>query len=182
MVNADAITLDQLSDELLERACRVRLVLTDCDGVLTEAGVFVSWKGEELKCFSLRDGMGVERLRTYLGVETGMITCESSGPAKARADKLRLGEIHLGVRDKLSAVGEIIARLGLRFEEVAYIGDDANDAPVLARVGLAACPADAFFLIRQIVHYVTPNPGGHGAFRDLAELILLARMHETPYK
>ncbi|HVN75933.1 MAG TPA: hypothetical protein VMT19_06425 [Thermoanaerobaculaceae bacterium] len=173
--------LDQVSQELIDRARRVRFVLTDCDGVLTEAGVFVSWKGEELKCFSLRDGMGVERLRLHVGVETGMITRESSGPAKARADKLKLAEIYLGVRDKLAAVEEIAGRRGLGLDELAYMGDDVNDVPVLARVGLAACPSDAFFLNRQVAHFVAPSPGGRGAFRDLAELILLARLRETPW-
>ena len=172
--------LEHLPEELIERARRVRLVLTDCDGVLTEAGVFVSWKGEELKCFSLRDGMGVERLRRHLGVETGMITRESSGPAKARADKLRLVEIHLGATDKLSVVEGICSRRGLGLDEVAYMGDDVNDVPVLERVGLAACPADGFFLTKQVAHFVAPNYGGHGAFRDLAELILLAQLRETP--
>lgn len=169
-----------LSDDVLERARRVRLVLTDCDGVLTDGCVHVSEHAEELKSFSLRDGMGVERLRVHAGIETGILTREVSGFAKARARKLSISELHTGVHDKAEVARSIAARKGLGLEEVAYLGDDVNDLGLLRAAGLSACPSDAFFLVLPAVRFVCPSPGGRGAFRDLAELVLFARRSETP--
>lgn len=161
--------------ELRDRARRVKLVLTDCDGVLTDAGVYVSADGERLKRFSLRDGMGVERLRTIGNIPTGIITREQSAIVAKRAEKLRIEELHLGVRDKLPVVRAIAATRGLSLEELAYIGDDMNDLEVLDRVGLSAAPADAEPLVLDRVHYVCQRAGGHGAFREFAELVLAAQ-------
>lgn len=161
--------------ELRDRARRVRLVLTDCDGVLTDAGVYVSADGERLKRFSLRDGMGVERLRTIGNIPTGIITREQSAIVAKRAEKLRIEELHLGVRDKLPTVRAIAAARDLSLEEIAYIGDDMNDLEVLDRVGLSAAPADAEPLVLDRVHYVCQRAGGHGAFREFAELVLAAQ-------
>ena len=162
--------------DLRERALPIRLLLTDSDGVLTDNGVYYSAAGEEMKRFSIRDGMGVERLRVCAGVEVGIITGERSGAVQRRAEKLGITELHLGIRDKLAVLAEILERLGLTAEQVAYIGDDTNDVAVMQRVGLAACPADATPFARAVAHYVCPSPGGHGAFRDFAELIIAAKM------
>ena len=164
-----------LPAELRDRARRVKLVLTDCDGVLTDAGVYVSADGERLKRFSLRDGMGVERLRTIGNIPTGIITREQSAIVAKRAEKLRIEELHLGVRDKLPTVRAIAAARDLSLEEIAYIGDDMNDLEVLDRVGLSAAPADAEPLVLDRVHYVCQRAGGHGAFREFAELVLAAQ-------
>lgn len=169
-----------LPEHLLSRARRVRLVLTDVDGCLTDAGVWVSESGEELKRFSLRDGMGVERLRRHLGVETGFVTREISGFAAARARKLSVSLVETGAVGKDETVRRLAAAGGLEVSEVAFLGDDVNDLPALGICGLAACPSDAFFLVRSAAHFVCPSPGGHGAFRDLAELVLHARLGATP--
>jgi YrbI family 3-deoxy-D-manno-octulosonate 8-phosphate phosphatase len=157
-----------------QRAREIRLVLTDCDGVLTDAGAYYSERGEELKRFSLRDGMGVERLRER-GITTGVVTGETSPAAARRAERLGLAELHLGVRDKLPRVEEIARRLGVELSQICYIGDDVNDLDVLAAVGLSACPQDAEPAVRGAVDFVCSRRGGRGAFREVAELIIAAR-------
>lgn len=159
---------------LQQRANRVALVLTDVDGVLTDGGVYYSARGEEMKRFNIRDGMGVERLLN-VGVACGIVTGELSESVKRRAEKLHISELHLGVKDKLPCVEAIARRLDLPLERIAYIGDDVNDLAVLERVGLAACPADALQLVRDKVALVCRAPGGFGAFRELAEFILTAK-------
>jgi 3-deoxy-D-manno-octulosonate 8-phosphate phosphatase (KDO 8-P phosphatase) len=167
-------------NELHRRARRIRFLLTDSDGVLTDNGVYYSSKGEELKRFSIRDGMGVERLRRFAGVEVGIITGEQSGPVQKRAEKLNIIELHQGIKDKPAILQGILTRHNLTPEEVAFIGDDTNDVEIMKRVGLAACPADATPFAREIAHYVCPSRGGHGAFRDFAELIIAARQEVQP--
>ncbi len=162
--------------DLHRRARAIRFLLTDSDGVLTDNGVYYSAAGEELKRFSIRDGMGVERLRNFAGVDVGIITGEHSGPVMRRAEKLAIVELHLGIKDKPAVLREILERRNLRPEEIAYIGDDTNDVEVMKLVGLAGCPADATPFARAVAHFVCPSRGGHGAFRDFAELIIAARM------
>ncbi|MBN1485223.1 MAG: HAD-IIIA family hydrolase [Chloroflexia bacterium] len=161
---------------LQHKARRVRLVLADCDGVLTDGTVYYSEHGEEMKRFSLRDGMGVERLRQLGHVEVGVISGERSPPLQRRAEKLQIVELHLGVRNKLAVLGEILQQHGLQPEEVAYIGDDTNDVEIMRCVGLSACPANAIHFAREVADYVCASKGGEGAFRDFAELIIAAKM------
>jgi 3-deoxy-D-manno-octulosonate 8-phosphate phosphatase (KDO 8-P phosphatase) len=147
--------------------------------VLTDGGVYYSAAGEEMKRFSIRDGMGVERLRRLAGVQVGILTGERSPALQRRAEKLGIGELHLGVQDKLIALIEIVGRLQLDLDQVAYIGDDTNDVAVLERVGLSACPADALPAARAVSAYLCQLPGGHGAFREFAEFIIAAQEEET---
>lgn len=161
--------------DLHRRARAIRFLLTDSDGVLTDNGVYYSAAGEEMKRFSIRDGMGVERLRKFAAVDVGIITGEHSGSVQRRAEKLAIVELHLGIKDKPAILREILERHDLRPEEIAYIGDDTNDVEVMKLVGLAGCPADATPFARAVAHYICPSRGGHGAFRDFAELIIAAR-------
>lgn len=159
--------------ELARRARRLKLVLTDCDGVLTDAGVYYSAEGEALKRFSVRDGMGVARL-SERGIATAIVTQETSAIVRARADKLGI-VAHLGVADKAAALDAIVERAGLAIDDVAYIGDDVNDLGVVRRVaerGLTAAPADAVPEILAVAHFRAPSAGGHGAFRDFAEWLI----------
>lgn len=158
-----------------EKAARVRLLLTDVDGVLTDGGVYYGAEGEVMKRFNIRDGMGVERLRELAGVETGIVTGELSPSVAKRAEKLKIAELHLGVKQKLERVREIAARRGLSLSEIAFIGDDVNDLQVLQAVGLSACPGDAMPEVKQICDVICHRLGGLGAFRELAELILTER-------
>jgi 3-deoxy-D-manno-octulosonate 8-phosphate phosphatase (KDO 8-P phosphatase) len=162
--------------DILSRVRRLKLVLTDCDGVLTDGGVYYSDRGEELKRFSIRDGMGVERLRELAGIETGIVTGEFSQSIVRRAEKLAIHECHLGSRDKAATVRAILERRNLGFNEVAYLGDDVNDLPVFSNIGLAACPSDAFESVKSVAHVILGRPGGHGAFREFAEIILRVRL------
>lgn len=165
-----------LLEMLRRRAARIRLVLTDVDGVLTDAGVYYSERGEELRRFSLRDGMGVELLREG-GIETAFLSREDSGIVRARAKKLAVVAF-LGVKDKLAELPEILARSGLERSELAFIGDDVNDLALLREIaeqGLTGAPADAIEEVQRAVHAVSASRGGHGAFRDFADAILAWR-------
>jgi len=159
-----------------ERAKKIKLLLTDCDGVLTDAGVYYGADGEVLKRFSIRDGMGVERLHKLGEVETGIITGEMSPSVAKRAEKLKITELHLGVKNKMERLAQILSRKGLTLEEIAYIGDDVNDLEVLNTIGLATCPSDAMQPILEMAHYTCINRGGHGCFREVAELIIQSKL------
>jgi 3-deoxy-D-manno-octulosonate 8-phosphate phosphatase (KDO 8-P phosphatase) len=165
------------SAEISVRAARCALVLCDNDGVLTDGTVLVSERGEELKRYSLRDGMGVERLRDA-GVATAIVTRETSAIARRRGEKLALPFVWTGVADKAAFLGRVLDEAGLTTAQLAYIGDDVNDLGIIEAirdVGLTAAPADAMPEVRTAVHMVCRNPGGGGAFRELAEWILTHR-------
>src|ERR1700733_1718001 len=134
---------------LNEKLSRIKLLLTDCDGVLTDGGVYYGPSGEEFKQFDIRDGMGVERLLNVANVTTGIITGELSSSVIKRAKKLKITELHLGVKDKPAVFKEILSRLNLQPEEVACIGDDTNDLEVMKMAGVSACPADAISFIKE---------------------------------
>jgi 3-deoxy-D-manno-octulosonate 8-phosphate phosphatase (KDO 8-P phosphatase) len=159
------------------RARRVRLVLTDNDGVLTDGGVYYSDAGEELRRFSVRDGMGIERLREA-GIATAIVTRERSGCVARRAEKLRLPHCFLGVHDKAAHLETILRDTGLPLEALAYIGDDVNDLGILTAIGeqgLTGAPADAMPAVLSAVHHRCAARGGRGAFREFAEWILRLR-------
>jgi 3-deoxy-D-manno-octulosonate 8-phosphate phosphatase (KDO 8-P phosphatase) len=158
-----------------EKAQQIGLLLTDVDGVLTDGGVYYSARGEEMKRFSIRDGMGVARLRTLVQVEVGIITGERSGAVQQRAEKLHITELHLGIQDKRAVLEEICERWRIRPYQIAYIGDDSNDLAVLQAAGLSAAPADALPFVREQVDFLCLQPGGHGAFREFAEFIITAK-------
>ena len=163
--------------ESVARARRVRLVLTDCDGVLTDGSVYYSEAGEALKRFSMRDGMGVERLRK-VGIATAIVTRESSILVRRRAEKLDLPHHFEGVKDKAAHIDAIASKTGTSPEEWAYIGDDVNDLGIITALrerGLTAAPADAAPEILAAVHHRTWKPGGYGAFREFADWLLRLR-------
>lgn len=168
------MNIELLTPELSARARRIKLVLTDCDGVLTDGGVYYGEQGEVMKRFSIRDGMGTELLRKQAGIDTGIVTGERSPSVQKRADKLGITECHLYCKDKDATLRGIFERLNLEPEQVAFIGDDVNDLPAFALAGLTACPADAVDAVKAVVDIVLTKPGGHGAFREFAELILKA--------
>ena len=153
---------------------RLRLFATDVDGVLTDAGMYYSESGEELKKFNTRDGMGIKLLQAA-GLVTALITMEETKLVTRRAEKLAIPEVHQGARDKLAVMREMVARHGLTLQQVAYIGDDVNDLEVLNAVGFSAAPADALPAVRDAVDYVCRQKGGEGAVREVADLILEAK-------
>lgn len=169
-----------MKEILKEKASRIKLLITDCDGVLTDGGVYYGKEGENLKKFNIRDGMGVERMRKQAGVETAIITGEKSPSVVERAQKLQITELHLFAKDKPAVLKEILTRLQLLAAEVAYIGDDYNDLEVMKLVGLTASPADALPAIKAQVDYVCELKGGEGCFREFAELIIELKNEITP--
>jgi 3-deoxy-D-manno-octulosonate 8-phosphate phosphatase (KDO 8-P phosphatase) len=167
---------DSKSEILNFKSKTIKIVFTDIDGVWTDNGVYYSAAGEELKRFSFRDGMGVERLRTLANLETGIITRENSAIVAKRAEKLKIKQLHLGVLNKLEKLSHVVKEIGIDLHEVAYIGDDVNDLEIMKQCGFTACPSDAMFMIKEIADYECKERGGYGAFREFAELIIKNRI------
>jgi len=155
------------------------MLITDCDGVLTDAGVYYGESGEVLKKFNIRDGMGVERLRNLAGIETGIITGELSPSVAKRAEKLKITQLYLGIKDKPAVLRHILTSLELDASQIGYIGDDANDLEIMSMVGFTASPADGLFFVRDKVDYVCQADGGHGCFREFAELIISVQSNKN---
>lgn len=149
----------------------IRMVLTDCDGCLTDSGMYYSENGDELKKFSTRDGMGFALLRKQ-GIVTGIVTGENVRLVAQRAEKLHLDVLELGCKDKSKAIRKNCEARGIRLENVAYIGDDLNDLAALSMVGLSCCPADAMEHVKAAATYIAKAKGGEGVLREVAELVL----------
>ena len=165
-----------MSEEIKNKAKQIKLLLTDCDGVLTDGGVYYGEQGEVLKKFNMKDGMGVERLRKLANVQTGIITGEMSPSVAKRAEKLQITELHLGIKDKLAVLTQILVNHNLTKDQIAYIGDDVNDIEIMQQVGLTACPSDAISFTKNIADYICENKGGEGCFREFTELIIASKI------
>jgi len=160
--------------EVLKRAEKVKLLLLDVDGVLTDGGIIITGEGEEIKVFSVVDGMGIKLLQRA-GVEVGILSGRFSPVTKHRALELGIELLYQGELAKVPAFEKILKEKGLREEEVAYAGDDWLDIPILKRVGLAIGVPNAWPPVNQFVHYVTKREGGKGAVREICDLILTAK-------
>ena len=156
------------------KAARIRLILFDVDGVLTDGRVVLHGDGSESKQFHIRDGI-VMVWAQRVGLKIGLLSARMSATTAERAAQLGVTLVHQGVASKIDAYDQIVSDIGLNDEEVAYMGDDIVDIAVLSRVGLAAAPADAVSEVRERVHWVAPSAGGAGAARELLELILRAQ-------
>ncbi len=168
----------RLSREIIRKAARIRIVFTDCDGVLTDGGVFFSAEGEAMKRFSMRDGMGVERLRKINNVETIIITGEDSDVVRRRAEKLGV-RMFGGIKDKVNLVRRILEEKEIDPSRAAFIGDDVNDLEAMSFCGLSAAPEDAFYHVSKAADIRLKCGGGHGAFRELAEIIILSKQIQS---
>lgn len=156
------------------RAKAIKLLLLDVDGVLTDGTITYTHEGTEIKSFNTRDGLGV-RLLQQAGVEVGLITARSSEAVTRRARDLKLRYVFQQVSDKVAVYEQVRQELGLEPHNVAYVGDDWLDIPLLTRVGFAATVADAEIEVRKLVHYVARRAGGRGAVREICTLILDAQ-------
>jgi 3-deoxy-D-manno-octulosonate 8-phosphate phosphatase (KDO 8-P phosphatase) len=154
-----------------EKAARVRLILFDVDGVLTDGKILLHADGTESKVFDIKDGSGIVWAQR-LGLRVGFLSARSSSATAQRAAQLGITLVHQGVANKLETYDQIADTLMLDDDEIAYMGDDILDLPVLSRVGLATAPADAADDVRTRVHWVAQAKGGAGAARELIELIL----------
>ena len=153
---------------------KIKLLATDVDGVLTDSGAYYSEDGVELKKFSIRDGMGMVLLRKA-GYKVAIVTTENTKIVEKRSQRLQVDDLHQGVFNKMEAIEILLKKYSLKWDEVAFIGDDINDIPVLKKVGFAAAQADATPANKKCVHYVTQNNGGHGCVREVCDLLLSLR-------
>ncbi|MEO7623761.1 MAG: HAD family hydrolase [Gallionella sp.] len=159
---------------LLSRSKLIRLIAFDVDGVMTDGGLYFSDSGEEFKRFNSLDGHGLKMLRAS-GVEVAIITGRTSRCVEARAQNLGITHVFQGVENKLDAMLELLNQLKLSRDAVAYMGDDVVDLTVMRHVGLAISVPQAPVLVRKHSHYVTEREGGHGAVREVCELIMSAQ-------
>ncbi len=161
-------------DSLHKIAMNIRLVLLDVDGVLTDGRLLIGEDGTESKAFNTRDGHGIKMLQ-QTGIEVGIITGRTSGSVKRRAADLRVKHLYQGREDKLSVLKELLAKLALQPTQAAFVGDDVIDLPAMLQVGLAVAVNDAHELVKEHAHWVTPSAGGHGAVREVCEMIMRAQ-------
>ncbi len=157
-----------------ERAKKIKLLIMDVDGVLTDGRIVLDENGNELKFFNVRDGHGIVLLHR-IGIETAIITGRQSKIVERRAKELSIPYVYQKVFDKLKVYEELKNRLSLKDEEIAYIGDDVVDIPIMRRVGFSVSVADAHEEVKRVAHYITSKPGGKGAVREVAELIIKAK-------
>jgi 3-deoxy-D-manno-octulosonate 8-phosphate phosphatase (KDO 8-P phosphatase) len=169
--------LDQLTALQREKLKRIRFMATDVDGTLTDGGKYIDDHGVNSKRYSVRDGMGIMLLR-QAGIEVAIITTDTTGSNIRRGEQLGLHHIITGERDKGAALHRLSAETGIPVEQMAFIGDDINDIPAFRVAGLSVAPADAMPDVLAMVDIVCTANGGHGAVRELCELIL--RVQEIP--
>ena len=148
-----------------------KLVITDIDGVWTDGGMYYTAEGDVMKRFSVKDGWGVIFLRE-LDIPVAIMTGENTQIVQKRADKLKIDYCYLGVKDKVEQAEELCRELGISLSEVAFIGDDLNDLPLLRLVGYSASPSNTPEYVKREVKYVTAAHGGYGAFREFVEKLL----------
>ena len=159
------------TDELRSRAQKIKLLLMDCDGVMTDAQLWLTPDGDEQKAFHARDGQGIS-VWHRAGWQSGIISGRASSSVERRAHELKMQYVHQFAKNKVIALEEIIADAQVGPEECCYIGDDLGDIAVMRRVGLAVAVADAAEDTKAAAHYVTTLTGGKGAVREVIELIL----------
>lgn len=163
-----------MMDPLIEKAQKIKLVITDIDGVWTDGKMYYTADGDVMKAFSTYDGMGTYLLK-QVNIPTAIITGEPSEVVIRRAEKLQLEDVFIGVKDKLDIFHQLMAKYKVEPEEIAYIGDDVNDAEVMSLAGLTASPPNSPALGMLLPDFITERRGGEGAFREFAELILSAQ-------
>ncbi|MGD8998828.1 MAG: 3-deoxy-manno-octulosonate-8-phosphatase KdsC [Granulosicoccaceae bacterium] len=160
--------------DILERAARIKMVVFDVDGVLTDGSLFLGDDGLEYKAFHSRDGHGMKMLKKC-GVEIGIITGRTSKVVEYRMQSLGVEHVYQGQLDKRVGFQDLLQKTGLSAEDIAYVGDDIVDLPVMVQVGLAIAVADAHPLVLKHAHWQTSKGGGQGAGRDVCEMLMEAR-------
>jgi 3-deoxy-D-manno-octulosonate 8-phosphate phosphatase (KDO 8-P phosphatase) len=160
--------------DILEKAAQIKLVIFDVDGVLTDGSLYLGDDGQEYKAFHSLDGHGMVMLQ-QTGVQIGIITGRTSKVVEIRMHSLGIQHLYQGQRDKRPAYSELKHQLGLSDQQIAYVGDDVVDLPVMSRVGLAIAVQDAHSFAKQHAHWITTSAGGRGAAREVCELIMEAQ-------
>ncbi len=149
----------------------IKLIVSDIDGVWTDGGLYYDDMGREFKKFNVKDGAGLKLLK-LAKIPVCIITAKNSKMVSRRAEELKVEYLFQGIEDKITSITELLSTLGISFEEVAYIGDDFNDVPLLRKAGISATPVDATITIQQEVNWVLTKKGGEGVFREFTERIL----------
>lgn len=161
-----------------KKARKVKLLLSNCDGVLTDGSFYLLDDGLELKKFSRRDVIAVERLRELAGIEIALVSESKDLSFMRLAEKLNIADYFFGIEEKAAILDDVLDKLQVNPEEVAYIGDEIYDIDLMNRVGLSACPLDAAYEVRCTADYICNSCGGNGVLREFAEFIIMARQKE----
>lgn len=163
-----------IDSSLVKKLQKVKLLVMDCDGVLTDGSVYYSANGEELLRFHRRDGHGIELLHKK-NIKTAIISSENSEIIKRRAEKMKIGHVFIGTKNKAEALAELVGSLEIENENVAYIGDDVNDLDAMNEAGVRVAVNDAVNEISNIAEYICANKGGEAAVREFVDLLLWVR-------
>ena len=150
---------------------KIKLVISDVDGVLTDGGMYYNEEGEYMKKFNTRDSMGMELL-LQKGIKTILMTRENSKIVKERVKKIKIVDLYSDVIKKEEMIPEILKKYDVSSDEIAYIGDDVNDVEIMKKVGFSATPFDGNFVVKENVDYTCKMEGGKGAFREIADLLI----------
>ncbi len=168
--------LDAVPKDIQKKLQNIQLFVMDVDGTLTDGSMYYDSRGEAMKCFYVRDGMGIARL-PHFGIQTCIMTSEKNAIIEHRASRLKISHVVMGTRAKKKDLLELTEKLSIPLEQVAYIGDDINDDLVMSISGISFCPNDAHPIILQRADYIVPFPGGRGAVRYVCDLLLEAQNH-----
>ena len=156
--------------DLKKRASKIRLLVFDVDGVMTDGSITYDQNGLEYKTFNAKDGHGLAKMIKY-GFMTAVITGRRNGTVDRRSEDLHFTEVYQGVKNKLPILEAIMQKYELDYSQVSYMGDDEPDMPILEKVSISACPSDAVEPVKQICNFVSTKSGGHGAVRELCDFI-----------
>jgi 3-deoxy-D-manno-octulosonate 8-phosphate phosphatase (KDO 8-P phosphatase) len=167
-----------MDTSLQEKLARVKVLMTDVDGVLTDRGLFYGPDGLEMKRFDVRDGLGIVRVQEA-GIRVALVTGDNTPITDARAKRLGIETVVQGVEDKAAAVKQLAKQFGVSPDEVAFVGDDDTDLAAFEVVGLKVAVADAVESLQEAADVLTKHPGGHGAVREVCDAILAARQADV---
>ncbi len=156
--------------ELKNKASKIKMVVFDVDGVMTDGSITYDENGVEYKTFNVKDGQGIVRI-TKEGIITAIITARNNATVKHRFENLGMSRLFMGQKDKMVAMKQLLEEYNLDLSQVAYMGDDLPDMCVLKEVGLASCPNDAIDEVKELCHFISSKNGGRGAVRELTDLI-----------
>ncbi len=156
--------------ELKNKASKIKMVVFDVDGVMTDGSITYDENGIEYKTFNVKDGQGIVRI-TKEGIITAIITARNNATVKHRFENLGMSRLFMGQKDKMVAMKQLLEEYNLDLSQVAYMGDDLPDICVLKEVGLASCPNDAIDDVKELCHFISSKNGGRGAVRELTDLI-----------
>ncbi len=163
-----------MEKKIIEKLKKIKMLLLDVDGVMTDGRITMDSDGREMKNFNVRDGHGLVMIQRH-GLQVAILTGRTSAVVDHRARDLKITEVYQGALNKKEIFQQILQKNNLKPDAIAYLGDDIVDIPVLKMVGFSAAVADALELVKKTVDYVTSNRGGHGAVREVCEMLLIAQ-------